>query len=138
VLGVAVNSADNSPNRRQSVTFDIPFWMTVFSLIGPLGVAVGVCVQSVCSPVVEAIIVSLIAGSFVYVGATEVSGLYCCAPLFSCTPLNTTNYRLQILPEEFENGPTTSSSELWKRFGCVMCGVALIHGVNFVSGKLEP
>jgi zinc transporter 1/2/3 len=48
------------------------FWLGLFSLIGPLGVSVGLLVQKVCSPVIEAIIVSLIAGSFMYIGATEV------------------------------------------------------------------
>jgi hypothetical protein len=41
----------------------------------------------------------------------------------------------QIIPEEFEDD--VPSLEKWKRFGCVLLGLALIHGVNIISNKIE-
>ena len=51
----------------------ISAWLILFSLVGPLGVSMGLILQSVVSPLIEAIVVALIGGSFLYVGATEVS-----------------------------------------------------------------
>lgn len=47
-------------------------WLGLFSLVGPLGVSLGVLIKGVASPLVDAIIVAVTAGTFLYLGATEV------------------------------------------------------------------
>ena len=44
----------------------------LYSIVGPLGVVAGVLISKISNPVVEAIVVALTAGTFLYVGATEV------------------------------------------------------------------
>jgi zinc transporter 1/2/3 len=40
--------------------------------MGPIGVAVGMIVKELASPIVDAVMLAIVAGTFVYVGATEV------------------------------------------------------------------
>ena len=47
-------------------------WLGLFSLVAPVGLATGIFVSSVASPWVEASIIAITAGTFLYVGATEV------------------------------------------------------------------
>ena len=47
-------------------------WLALYSFIAPLGVAVGMLISQIATPLVESIIVALTAGTFIYVGATEV------------------------------------------------------------------
>ena len=42
-------------------------------MIGPLGVTTGVLISQIATPLMDAIIVAVTAGTFLYVGATEVS-----------------------------------------------------------------
>jgi len=55
-------------------------YLGIFSAMGPLGVVLGICVNEYASPFVDATMLAIVAGTFVYVGATE------------------------VIPEEFEGG----------------------------------
>lgn len=47
--------------------------LAAYSLVGPLGVAAGVMIKRMASPMVDALVVAMTAGTFLYLGATEVS-----------------------------------------------------------------
>ena len=47
-------------------------WLGLFSLVGPLGVSLGIMISKIATPFAEAVIVALTAGTFIFVGATEV------------------------------------------------------------------
>lgn len=51
---------------------NIIVWLTCFSLVGIVGAAAGIFVSSVANPYTEAVVLSVTAGTFIYVGATEV------------------------------------------------------------------
>lgn len=74
-------------------------WLTLFSFVGPIGVTCGVLIQRVSSPLVQAVVVTLTAGTFLYLGATE------------------------VLNEEFEG---ISRSEKWLRLGMLLAGIGSI------------
>ena len=74
-------------------------WLTLFSFVGPIGVTCGVLIQKVSSPLVQAVVVALTAGTFLYLGATE------------------------VLNEEFEG---VSRSEKWLRLGMLLAGIGSI------------
>jgi solute carrier family 39 (zinc transporter), member 1/2/3 len=74
-------------------------WLALFSLVGPLGVTLGIFISRVASPIVEAAIVAMTAGTFLYVGATEIVG------------------------EEFDN---VEGSEKWAKFAAFLGGMSTI------------
>lgn len=76
-------------------------WLGFFSLIGPLGVSLGILIAREASPIVEAAVVAMTAGTFLYVGATE------------------------IINEEFEN---LQGSEKWVKFSALLAGMSTIFG----------
>ena len=41
-------------------------------MIGPIGVSLGILISKIATPFAEAIIMALTAGTFIFVGATEV------------------------------------------------------------------
>eukprot|EP00529_Nitzschia_sp_RCC80_P022575 CAMPEP_0113488422 /NCGR_PEP_ID=MMETSP0014_2-20120614/26009_1 /TAXON_ID=2857 /ORGANISM="Nitzschia sp." /LENGTH=493 /DNA_ID=CAMNT_0000382135 /DNA_START=56 /DNA_END=1534 /DNA_ORIENTATION=- /assembly_acc=CAM_ASM_000159 len=47
-------------------------FLSIFSAMGPIGVALGMAVNEFAAPIVDSIMVAIVAGTFVYVGATEV------------------------------------------------------------------
>jgi zinc transporter ZupT len=47
-------------------------WLGLFSCIGPIGVSLGILISKIATPFAEAVIVGLTAGTFIFVGATEV------------------------------------------------------------------
>lgn len=74
-------------------------WLTLFSFVGPIGVACGVLIQRISTPLVQAVVVALTAGTFLYLGASE------------------------VLNEEFE-GITTA--EKWLRLILLLAGIGSI------------
>lgn len=74
-------------------------WLTLFSFVGPAGVLSGVLIQKVSSPLVQAVVVALTAGTFLYLGATE------------------------VLNEEFED---VRGAEKWLRLGLLLAGMGSI------------
>jgi zinc transporter 1/2/3 len=82
--------------QKQIVTY-----LSIFSCMGPIGVALGMAVNEYAAPVVDAMMLAVVAGTFVYVGATE------------------------IIPEEWED-----SRHKWKKFAALMTGIVGIAGIT--------
>jgi len=76
-------------------------YLSIFSCMGPVGVALGMAVNEYASPIVDSIMLAIVAGTFVYVGATE------------------------VIPEEWED-----SSHKWKKFGALMGGIVSIFAIT--------
>jgi solute carrier family 39 (zinc transporter), member 1/2/3 len=72
-------------------------YLSIFACMGPIGVALGMAVNEYAAPVVDSIMLSIVAGTFVYVGATE------------------------VIPEEWED-----STHKWKKFAALMSGIVII------------
>jgi zinc transporter 1/2/3 len=72
-------------------------FLSVFSCMGPIGVALGMAVNEFAPPIFDSIMLAIVAGTFVYVGATE------------------------VIPEEWED-PTNK----WKKFAALMSGIVTI------------
>jgi zinc transporter 1/2/3 len=85
-------------------------WLGLFSAVGMLGVCLGLLISKVASPFVDAILVAITAGTFLYVGATE------------------------ICNEEFEEG---SLREKLTRFAALIGGISVIAIITGVTEKFE-
>ena len=83
-------------------------FLSVFSAMGPLGVALGMAVNEFAAPIVDSIMVAIVAGTFVYVGATE------------------------VIPEEWED-----SQHKWKKFLALMGGIISILAITQYTATLE-
>jgi len=77
-------------------------------MMGPIGVGLGMAVKEFASPIVDAIVLATVAGTFIYVGATE------------------------VIPEEWED-----SDHKWKKFFCLMTGIGSIFAITQYSMSLE-
>jgi solute carrier family 39 (zinc transporter), member 1/2/3 len=75
----------------------IILFLSIFSCMGPIGVLLGMLVNTYAAPIVDSIMLAIVAGTFVYVGATE------------------------VIPEEFED-----SKHKWKKFGALISGILSI------------
>jgi zinc transporter 1/2/3 len=82
--------------KGQIVTF-----LSIFSAMGPIGVALGMAVNEFAAPIVDSIMLAIVAGTFVYVGATE------------------------VIPEEWED-----SEHKWKKFFALMGGIVSIFAIT--------
>tara|TARA_B110000305_G_C19375208_1_gene606588 strand:- start:724 stop:1053 length:330 start_codon:yes stop_codon:yes gene_type:complete len=51
---------------------EIFYFLSAFSCMGPIGVAIGMAVNEFAAPIVDAFMLATVAGTFIYVGATEV------------------------------------------------------------------
>lgn len=80
---------------------EIITFLSVFSAMGPIGVAIGMAVNEFAAPIFDAIMLAIVAGTFVYVGATE------------------------VIPEEWEN-----SEHKWKKFFSLMSGIVSIFAIT--------
>lgn len=76
-------------------------YLSVFSAMGPIGVALGIAVNEFAAPIVDSAMLAIVAGTFVYVGATE------------------------VIPEEWEN-----SEHKWKKFAALMSGIVSIFAIT--------
>ena len=83
-------------------------WLALFSMVGPLGVTAGVLISKIATPLMDAIIVALTAGTFLYVGCTE------------------------VINEEFEDA---KGMEKWKKFGALLGGMGtIVAATMFTEG----
>lgn len=111
---------------------DIVKYLSIFSCMGPIGVAIGMAVNGkscqcviVCfrimsnsifshflpefaAPIIDSIMLATVAGTFVYVGATE------------------------VIPEEWEE-----QDHKWKKFFALMGGIISIFGITQYTMTLE-
>lgn len=76
-------------------------FLSVFSAMGPIGVALGMAVNEFAAPIVDAAMLAVVAGTFVYVGATE------------------------VIPEEWEE-----PEHKWKKFAALMSGIVSIYAIT--------
>lgn len=83
-------------------------FLSIFSCMGPIGVAIGMAVNSFASPIVDATMLAVVAGTFVYVGATE------------------------IIPEEWED-----PDHKWKKFFALLSGIVSIFAITQYTKTLE-
>lgn len=83
-------------------------FLSVFSCMGPIGVAIGMAVNNFASPIVDATMLAVVAGTFVYVGATE------------------------VIPEEWED-----SEHKWKKFFALISGIVSIFAITQYTMTLE-
>lgn len=79
-------------SEKQIITY-----LSIFSCMGPIGVGLGMLVNQYAPPIVDSIMLAVVAGTFVYVGATE------------------------VIPEEWED-----SSHKWEKFASLMAGIVSI------------
>ena len=83
-------------------------FLSIFSCMGPIGVAIGMAVNNFASPVVDATMLAVVAGTFVYVGATE------------------------VIPEEWED-----PEHKWKKFFSLISGIVTIFAITQYTMTLE-
>mmetsp|Transcript_36409 Transcript_36409/g.41857 ORF Transcript_36409/g.41857 Transcript_36409/m.41857 type:complete len:500 (-) Transcript_36409:152-1651(-) len=76
-------------------------YLSIFSMMGPIGCGLGIVVNEFADPIVDSIMLAVVAGTFVYVGATE------------------------VIPEEFED-----SENKWKKFTALMSGIVSIFAIT--------
>jgi zinc transporter ZupT len=76
-------------------------YLSIFSDMGPVGVAIGMAVNEFAAPIVDSIMLAIVAGTFVNVGATE------------------------VIPEEWED-----SQHKWKKFAALMSGIVSIFCIT--------
>ncbi|KAL3767392.1 hypothetical protein ACHAWO_010411 [Cyclotella atomus] len=87
---------------------DIVKFLSIFSCMGPIGVAIGMAVNNFASPLVDAAMLAVVAGTFIYVGATE------------------------VIPEEWED-----SEHKWKKFFALISGIVSIFAITQYTMTLE-
>ena len=76
--------------------------------MGPIGVALGMAVNQFATPLADACMLAVVAGTFVYVGATE------------------------VIPEEFE-----SQEHKWKKLLALLSGIVSIFFITQYTMALE-
>ena len=82
-------------------------YLSIFSCMGPIGVALGMAVSEYAAPIVDSIMLAVVAGTFVYVGATE------------------------VIPEEWEDG-----KHKWAKFAALMGGIGSILVITQYTASL--
>lgn len=82
--------------------------LIVFSTMGPIGMMLGMMLHQFSIPLLNSILHALVAGTFLYVSATE------------------------IIPEEWDRG-----ERKWKKFGAFLSGIGMVLGILKYSRKLE-
>ncbi|GKY91723.1 hypothetical protein MPSEU_000144100 [Mayamaea pseudoterrestris] len=87
---------------------EIMQYLSIFSCMGPIGVGLGMAVNEFAAPAVDSIMLALVAGTFIYVGATE------------------------VIPEEWED-----QEHKWKKFAALISGIASILAITSSLGMLS-
>jgi len=83
-------------------------YLSIFSCMGPIGVGIGMAVNEFAAPIVDAIMLAVVAGTFIYVGATE------------------------VIPEEWED-----QEHKWKKFFALISGIVSIFLITQYTMSLE-
>lgn len=85
-------------------------YLLCFSVVGPLGVSIGLLINRVANSTIDALIVAVTAGTFIYMGATEIAN------------------------EEFEDA---TQAERFSRYGAMLLGVGSIYGLTTKAEQWE-
>jgi len=83
-------------------------FLSIFSCLGPIGTALGMVVKQYTSPFVDALMLAMVSGTFVYVGATE------------------------IIPEEWED-----SENRWLKFFSLISGIITIFVITQYTATIS-
>lgn len=83
-------------------------YLSIFSAMGPIGVAIGMAVNQFAAPIIDSIMLAAVAGTFVYVGATE------------------------VIPEEWEE-----QDYKWTKFFALMSGIVSIFCITQYTMSFE-
>jgi len=83
-------------------------YLSVFSAMGPIGVAIGMGVNEFAAPIVDSIMLATVAGTFIYVGATE------------------------VIPEEWEG-----QEHKYKKFFALISGIVSVFCITQYTMNLE-
>eukprot|EP00591_Stephanopyxis_turris_P010460 CAMPEP_0195529408 /NCGR_PEP_ID=MMETSP0794_2-20130614/31923_1 /TAXON_ID=515487 /ORGANISM="Stephanopyxis turris, Strain CCMP 815" /LENGTH=343 /DNA_ID=CAMNT_0040660709 /DNA_START=458 /DNA_END=1489 /DNA_ORIENTATION=+ len=86
----------------------IILYLSIFSAMGPIGTAMGMALKEFATPIVDASMLAVVAGTFIYVGATE------------------------VIPEEWED-----QEHKWKKFAALMSGIVIIFGITQYTAGFE-
>lgn len=86
----------------------ITTYLSIFSAMGPIGVAIGMAVNEFAAPIIDSIMLAAVAGTFVYVGATE------------------------VIPEEWEE-----QDYKWTKFFALMSGIVSIFCITQYTMSFE-
>ncbi|GMH78471.1 hypothetical protein TL16_g07813, partial [Triparma laevis f. inornata] len=87
---------------------EIVKFLSAFSVMGPVGVCLGMAVKQVAPPIVDALMLATVAGTFIYVGATE------------------------VIPEEWED-----QEHKWTKFAALLFGITSIFIITQYTAGLE-
>ena len=87
---------------------DIIRYLSIFSAMGPIGVGLGMAVKEFAARMVDSAMLAIVAGTFIYVGATE------------------------VIPEEFED-----QENKWKKFAALASGIVSIFVITQYTMTLE-
>lgn len=87
---------------------EIVRYLSAFSVVGSIGVILGIAVDSLASEIWDSVFVALAAGTFIYVGCTE------------------------IVAEEFEE-----QDNKWKKFFSLIAGVVIVGAITVVTEGWE-
>ncbi len=119
--------------------------LSLFSCVGPLGMFLGIAVSEHSGPLVTGTVVALAAGTFIYVGATEMIAevhnilvlpdffhLNCCLVRDMCISSNVIANNPLPPSQEFDKNEDT-----WKKFGALVLGVISIAFITNCGGTIE-
>ena len=91
-------------------------FLSIFSVVGPLSVLLGIIISKTADPKLDSIIVAITAGTFIYMACTE------------------------IMNEEFPIGDSSKEVTLdirYQRFGAIVAGILTIIGLAHISDGWE-
>ena len=92
------------------------FFLSIFSVVGPLSVLLGIIISKTADPKLDSIIVAITAGTFIYMACTEIAN------------------------EEFPGGEVGMEVTLdmrYQRLGAIVAGIATILGLAHISEGWE-
>ncbi|CAM9360772.1 unnamed protein product [Choristocarpus tenellus] len=102
-LALLVSFLKSGLSERQVIKM-----LSIFSCVGPIGLGIGIAMSQFAGQMADAVLVAIAAGTFIYVGATE------------------------VIAEEFD-----SPHNKWKKFGALMSGTVIIACITSVAESLE-
>ncbi|CAM9507855.1 unnamed protein product [Ectocarpus sp. 6 AP-2014] len=102
-LALLVSFLKSGLSERQVIKY-----LSIFSCLGPAGLGLGIAISEFAGKLADAVMVAMAAGTFIYVGATE------------------------VIAEEFE-----SPHDKWKKFSALTAGIVIIAYVTHWAESLE-
>lgn len=94
---------------------EVVWYMSLFSVVGPLSTALGIAINKFANPKLDAVLVAVTAGTFLYMSCTEIAN------------------------DEFADdmGVTLSSTQRYSRLGAMLSGVVTILALAKFAARWE-